>query len=74
MEGVWIWAGVSRVTVAVSPCSSMVRGLVRCMCMALAPPPHCTPCSSEGDRRGVSGQGKVAGWWPRELGLGLVAK
>lgn len=44
-----------------SPHSSMARGLARCMCVALAPPPHYTPCSSEGDRRGVSGQGKVAG-------------
>lgn len=60
--------------VAVCPHSSMAHGLVHCTCAALAPPPHCTPCSLEGDRRGLSGQGKVAGWWLGELGLGLVAK
>ena len=65
---------VPRVTVAVSPRSSTARGSARCTCVAPAPPPRCTPCCSEGDRRGVSGQGKVAGWWPGELGLGLVAK
>lgn len=65
---------VPRVTMAVSSHSSMARGSVRSTCVAPAPPPRCTPCSLEGDKRGVSGRGKVAGWWPGELGLRLVAK
>lgn len=65
---------VPRVTAAVSLHSSTAHGSVHCMCVALAPPPRCTPCFSEGDRRGISDQGKGAGWWPGELGLGLVAK
>lgn len=59
---------------AVSPRSSTAHGLVRCTCVAPAPPPRCTPCSLEGDRRGISVQGKAAEWWLGELGLGLVAK
>lgn len=65
---------VPRVTTAVSPCSSMARGLERYMCVALAPPPRCIPCSLEVDRREVSAQGKVAGWWAGGPGIGLVAK
>lgn len=65
---------VPRVTAAVSAHSSTAHGSAHCMCVAPARAPHCNPCSLEGDRRGVSDQGKVAGWWPGELGLGLVAK
>jgi len=82
-EGTRIWAGVQergawqcvpRVTAAVCPRSSTARGSARCTCVVPGPPPRCTPCSSEGDRRGVSGRGKGAGWWPGERGLGLAAK
>lgn len=44
-------------------CSSMAHGLAHCMCVVLAPPPRCTPCSLEVGKRGISGQGKVAVQW-----------
>lgn len=40
------------------PHSSTAHGLERCTPAAPALLPRCSPCSSEGDRRGVSGQGK----------------
>lgn len=65
------------------PRSSTARGSEHCTPAAPAPPPHCTPCSSEGDRRGVSGQGKGAdgcleswasGWWPSHMGCLVQAE